>query len=276
MKGKVTAYIIFYNNESTVKDSISSLLNQTVHIDQIILIDDGSRDNSYNEAASFNLPIIKNYSNQGRGFSRAIAHENSKSEFVLSLDATNILPRNFIENALQWFDDENVGAVYGRICQREKNTLSEKWRSIHLFKDHIKQEIKVNDTFISYGSIIRGNAYNQVNGYNKNLRFNEDNDLGKKFKKSCYNVIFDPKLEVFSISKESIIITLERYSRWYSGYGDVPKLSNYLRNIIYSLNCMIKEDFNNKYYCCILVSLISPHFQFLYQFYLFGKKYLWK
>ena len=60
MNEKVTAYIIFYNNEDTIKDSISSLLNQTVHIDQIILIDDGSRDNSYNEAASFNLPIIKN------------------------------------------------------------------------------------------------------------------------------------------------------------------------------------------------------------------------
>jgi biofilm PGA synthesis N-glycosyltransferase PgaC len=276
MNEKVTAYIIFYNNEDTIKDSISSLLNQTVHINQIILIDDGSSDNSYNEAASFNLPIIRNRSNLGRGFSRAIAHEHSKSDFVLSLDATNILPRNFIENTLHWFKDENVGAVYGRICQREKNTLSEKWRSIHLFKDHIKQEIKVNDTFISYGSIIRGNAYKQVNGYNKNLRFNEDNDLGKKFKKTNYDVIFDPKLEVFSISKEGIFKTLERYSRWYSGYGNIPNLKNYFKNIIYSINYMIKEDFHNKYYCCIFISLICPHFHFIYQYYLFGKKSLWK
>ena len=276
MNEKVTAYIIFYNNEDTIKDSISSLLNQTVHIDQIILIDDGSRDNSYNEAASFNLPIIRNKSNFGRGFSRATAHEQSNNEFVLSLDATNILPKDFIENALDWFLDEEVGAVYGRICQREKNTLSEKWRSIHLFKDQIKQEKKVNDTFISYGSIIRKNAYNEVNGYDKKLRFNEDNDLGKRFKKTNYDVIFDPKLEVFSNSKEGILKTLERYTRWYSGYGNTPKLKNYFKNIIYSINYMIKEDFKNKYYCCIFVSLICPHFQFLYQFFLFGKKYLWK
>ena len=183
MKNRLSADIIFYNNQDTIRDSISSLLDQTTHIDQVILIDDGSSDNSYNEAASFNLPIIRNKTNFGRGFSRAIAHEHSKSEFVLSLDATNILPRNFIENALHWFKYENVGAVYGRICQREKNTLSERWRSIHLFKDQIKQETKVNDTFISYGSIIRRNAYNEVNGYDKNLRFNEDNDLGKNLRK---------------------------------------------------------------------------------------------
>lgn len=276
MNEKVTAYIIFYNNEDTIKDSISSLLNQTVHIDQIILIDDGSRDNSYNEAASFNLPIIKNYSNSGRGFSRSIAHEHSKNELVLSLDATNILPRNFIKNALHWFENENVGAVYGRICQREKNTLSERWRSTHLFKDQIKQEKKVNDTFISYGSIIRKVAYNQVNGYDKKLKFNEDDDIGIRLKKTNYDIIFDPKLEVFSISKEGIFKTLERYSRWYSGYGDFPKLKNYFKNIIYSFKYMIKEDLNNKYYCCIFVSFICPHFQLLYQFYLLGRKYLWK
>ena len=276
MGNKVTAYIIFYNNEGTIKDSISSLLNQTVKIDQIILIDDGSSDNSYNEALSFNLPVIRNKSNFGRGFSRAIAHEHSKNEFVLSLDATNILPSDFIESTLHWFLDEKVGAVYGRICQREKNTLSEKWRSIHLFKDQIKQKIKVNNTFISYGSIIRRNAYNQVNGYNKKLSFNEDNDLGEKLKKSKYNVIFDPTLEVISISNEGILKTLERYSRWYSGYGNIPKIGNYLRNIIYSLTYMIKEDFNNKYYSCIFVSLFCPHFHFLYQLYLYGRKCLRK
>ena len=276
LKNKITAYIIFYNNEDTVKESISSLLAQTINIDQIILIDDGSSDNSYSEASSFNLPIIRNKSNLGRGFSRSVAHEYSNNEFVLSLDATNILPKDFIENTLIWFIDEKVAAVYGRITQREKNTLSEKWRSVHLFKDQIKQEIKVNDTFISYGSIIRRNSYNKVSGYNKGLRFNEDNDLGKKLIRSGCNIVFDPNLEVISISNESILKTLERYSRWYSGYGNIPKLRNYLRNIIYSLTYMVKEDFNNKYYSCIVVSLVCPHFHFLYQFYLFGRKSLWK
>ena len=272
----ITGYIIFYNNEKTIKESISSLLNQTVKVDQIILIDDGSTDDSYKKAEKFNIPIIRHPCNLGRGFSRATAHELSQNELILSLDATNKIPNDFIEKALHWFMDDGVGAVYGRICQIEKNTLSERWRSVHLFKDQTKLTVKVDDTFISYGSIIRKNTYEQVNGYNKKLRYHEDNDLGEKLKASKQHIIFDPSLHVISISKESIFKTLERYSRWYSGYGNVPNLKNYLKNIIYSINYMVKEDFKNKQLDCILVSIVCPHFHFIYQIYLFSKKYIWR
>ena len=266
MNLNVSAYIIFYNNEHTLSDSVNSLLNQTYKIDEIILIDDGSTDNSYDVASRFQLRVIKNKNNCGRGYSRKLAHDSLNGDFILSLDATNILPKTFLEKGLKWFKNPNICALYGRICQRTRNTLSEKWRSVHLFKDNINQEIMFNDTFITYGSIVRNNMYKIIGGYDNDLKFNEDLDLGSRFKKNGFITVFDPSLEVISISNESVFKTLERYSRWYSGYGEKQSLRDYFKNTIYSVRHMVMLDFRLQNYSSIPVSLICPHFQFLFQF----------
>lgn len=264
-KFNISGYIIFYNNQDTIKESIESLMNQTIRFKQIILIDDCSTDNSFKIASSYNVEIIKNKKNMGRGYSRSIAHKLTKSELILSLDATNIIPNDFVEKSFDWFLDAEVGAVYGRITQQDIRSTSDCWRSIHLFNDDVPQKINVNHTFISYGSIVRKESYNLINGYNESFTFNEDVDLGKRLINKGFKTIFDPSLHVFSISSSNLFKTLERYSRWNSGSYEKPNLNNYAKNIYYSIKCMCLKDFRLGNYDCILISLLCPHFQFLYQ-----------
>lgn len=267
---EVSAYIIFFNNQDTITKAVDSLLNQTIPLKKILLIDDCSTDRSYELVSEYNVELVKNKKNMGRGYSRNLAHKLLKSSFVLSLDATNTIPTNFIEKSIHWFSDRQVGAIYGRITQQKIKTLSDSWRGIHLFNDDIPQEININHTFISYGSIVRKKSYELTSGYNKYLTHNEDVDLGESMIKSGFKIIFDPSLIVISSSHSGVFKTLERYARWNSGFKERPSLRNYIKNILFSLKCMCLRDFKSKRYSCILVSLICPHFHFLYQL----KKYL--
>ena len=60
---KISAYIIFYNNENTILDSINSIITQTHKVSEIILIDDGSTDNSHELLKGLNFKIYQNKKN---------------------------------------------------------------------------------------------------------------------------------------------------------------------------------------------------------------------
>ena len=136
---KISAYIIFYNNENTILDSVNSIITQTHKVSEIILIDDGSTDNSYELLKGLNFKVYQNRKNRGRGFSRRLAHQLCTGDIILSLDATNVIDKDFISRAFEILMEEDLDAIYGRICQKNKVSISEKWRSTHLFKDYIKQ-----------------------------------------------------------------------------------------------------------------------------------------
>ena len=272
---KISAYIIFYNNENTILDSVNSIITQTHKVSEIILIDDGSTDNSYELLKGLNFKVYQNRKNRGRGFSRRLAHQLCTGDIILSLDATNVIDKDFISRAFEILMEEDLDAIYGRICQKNKVSISEKWRSTHLFKDYIKQERKINDDFITYGSLIRRNSYENTCGYQVEQRFYEDSALGIAMIRNGSKILFEPTLLVYSISKESIFNSLKRYTRWYSGIGERPSLLLYSRNISYSIRHMVFVDIRLRYYSNILFSLVCPHFQYIYQYYLFLKN-KWK
>lgn len=269
---KISAYIIFYNNENTILDSVNSIITQTHKVSEIILIDDGSTDNSHKLLKDLNFKVYKNKKNRGRGFSRRLAHKLCTGDIIFSLDATNVIDKDFLSRAIKTLMEENLDAIYGRISQKNKLSISEKWRSTHLYKDYIRQKRKINDDFITYGSLIRRNAYGRTCGYQKEHKFYEDSALGIDLIQTGSKILFEPTLLVYSISNESIFNSLKRYTRWYSSTGESPTLILYLRNISYSIKHMVLVDIKLKFYSNILFSLLCPHFQYIYQYYLFLKK----
>ena len=68
---KVSIYIPVYNSEKTIEFTINSILNQSHKFDEIIIIDDFSKDNTLDIVNQFNeIKLIKNSSNRGLGYCR--------------------------------------------------------------------------------------------------------------------------------------------------------------------------------------------------------------
>lgn len=96
----ISVIIPLYNKEHCVKQTILSVLNQTYEKFELIVVDDGSTDNSYEEVKSIKDDRIKLIRKENGGVSAARNYgvDYSIGEWILFLDADDILFPNCIES----------------------------------------------------------------------------------------------------------------------------------------------------------------------------------
>ncbi len=115
MKPLVSILIPCYNSEQWLAETIKSALAQTWKNIEIIVVDDGSTDNSLTVAKSFNSPFIKVISqkNQGASAARNRALKEAQGDFIQYLDADDLLESNKIEIQLQTLQKNTNSNVVG-------------------------------------------------------------------------------------------------------------------------------------------------------------------
>ena len=95
----ISIIIPVYNVENYVGETLLSVKNQTSSPDEVIIINDGSTDNSYNIINKFadlkGFKILQT-ENQGLGLTRNYGISLSKSDYIYFLDADDIIDNNFI------------------------------------------------------------------------------------------------------------------------------------------------------------------------------------
>ncbi|WP_207492033.1 glycosyltransferase family A protein [Aridibaculum aurantiacum] len=92
-KSLVSVIIPFYNSAAYLSEAIESVIKQDYPYVEIILVDDGSSDNSSSIAAGFvsdGILLVKQQ-NAGASAARNTALKNCKGDFVIFLDADDIL-----------------------------------------------------------------------------------------------------------------------------------------------------------------------------------------
>ncbi|MEG0021461.1 MAG: glycosyltransferase family A protein [Bacilli bacterium] len=98
---KYSFIIAMYNAELYIEDCIKSILNQTEKNFEIIIVDDGSKDNSYNIVKKYldnNIVKCIRQTNKGCGGARNTAIENSKGEYIIIVDADDTVEPDLIKN----------------------------------------------------------------------------------------------------------------------------------------------------------------------------------
>jgi glycosyltransferase involved in cell wall biosynthesis len=97
-KNKITVVIPVFNSKNTIIRTLNSVLNQTYKPFEIILVDDGSTDNSIELAINHdkNLKII-NKKNGGVSSARNLGIKNSNSEWIAFLDSDDTWNELFLE-----------------------------------------------------------------------------------------------------------------------------------------------------------------------------------
>lgn len=86
-----------YNVENYIESAINSVLNQDFKEYELILINDGSTDNTLHRMKKYessNVRVINNGKNKGLGASRNIGVENARGEYILYLDGDDTMYDN--------------------------------------------------------------------------------------------------------------------------------------------------------------------------------------
>jgi len=101
---KISVICPTYNSENFVENTLTSVINQSFLPDEIILIDDGSTDNTIQVLESFKkeykrnirIQILKSNHN-GPGKARNIGIKNANNEWIAFLDSDDIWHANKLE-----------------------------------------------------------------------------------------------------------------------------------------------------------------------------------
>ena len=120
MKRKYSIIVPVYNVEKYINECLSSLINQTYKNIEIVVINDGSSDNS--------LSLIEEYSriddrirvidqkNMGLGYTRNVGIDNAVGDYILFVDSDDYISLNTCEEieAVLSYNNEVDIIVLGR------------------------------------------------------------------------------------------------------------------------------------------------------------------
>ena len=105
---KYSFVIPMYNSEKYITETVCSILNQTYSDFEVIIVNDGSTDNSYSicKEIADNDKRVKLYNNTNNGvaYSRNYGIKNALGDYIIFLDSDDYWNDS---NALQEIDDIN-------------------------------------------------------------------------------------------------------------------------------------------------------------------------
>jgi glycosyltransferase involved in cell wall biosynthesis len=113
---KVSVILPVYNAEIYVKEAIESILSQTYYNFELIIINDGSTDNSETIINSFNdqrIKYIKHLINKGLIFSLNEGIRISTGDYIARMDADDISLKNRFQEQINFFEQHKSIDICG-------------------------------------------------------------------------------------------------------------------------------------------------------------------
>jgi len=185
----VSVVIPAYNADRTFKDTVQSVFEQTVQDFEIVIVDDGSKDNTIETAQSIEDSRVKviSQSNGGASAARNTGIKAAKGEYVAFLDADDLWMPHKLERQLAVLTgEENVTAVQSGVyyvtdnlevisvgrCVESKDVLLETL----LFK---------NLPGLMSTLIVKRSVFEKIGYLNTNLVILEDWELAIRLSRYC-------------------------------------------------------------------------------------------
>ena len=106
-----------YNSQKFIDETILSVLKQTYIKWEMLIIDDGSKDNSIEIVKKYSntdnrIKLIENKINKGASLSRNIGIEKSSGRYIAFLDSDDVWYPKKLAEQIKFMNDENVALSF--------------------------------------------------------------------------------------------------------------------------------------------------------------------
>ena len=133
---KLSIIIPAYNVEEYIIKTINSLINQTIKQYEIIVIDDGSTDNTYfivdkmlKSSCISDYKIIRK-ENGGVSSARNLGIEESSGQYIMFLDGDDYISEELVENIYKYIDKKEYDILLWGF-----NQVTEDGKTIYSYSD---------------------------------------------------------------------------------------------------------------------------------------------
>lgn len=172
----VSIIVPIYNAEKYIDNCVTSVVNQTYSKWELLLIDDGSSDNSGVICDNYSRPNsrirVVHQKNLGVSAARNRGIECAKGEYITFLDADDTLPRESLEILVHSLVNNNADVAMGVTCGEkwENHSGVEVWKG----EDGLRYSLMDDPyTCAAWGKLYRRELIGETR-FDEEIKINED------------------------------------------------------------------------------------------------------
>jgi len=168
----ISVIVPCYNQGHFLEETLYSILNQTYHFWECIIVDDGSSDNTKNISILWTSRdrrfsyIYKK--NGGLSSARNKGIQHAKGKYILPLDSDDKIHKSFLEKVIQVFEaNNNLELVCCRI-----QLFGVKNKEL-ILPNYSYKTLLLQNCFVA-SSVFKKSSWNRLGGYDEQLQSFED------------------------------------------------------------------------------------------------------
>ena len=251
---RVSVFIPAYNESDTIEPALHSLLNLDYPEVEVLVVDDGSTDDTFEKAKRFagqhgncNVQVLRK-KNGGKWSAHNYAFQRSSGELILCLDADSRIGTDSLRRLVVRMRDPGVAAVAGQIRVRNRVNLLTRLQGLEyliangtlrmaqsqsgtvlvvpgpigLFRRSVLEEVSIR-----YGWFAGPTAAGKVAGPFEGDTFAEDFDLSVAILALGGRIVYEPRAVSRTNAPDWTHALLNQRYRW--ARGTIQVLRKYFR-----------------------------------------------
>lgn len=194
----ISVVIPALNEEKFLARSLRSFLDQTYQKFEIIVVDNGSADQTAKIAKHYGAKVISE-PQKGVGLARDAGFRQARGEIIATTDADTIVPDNWVEKIVNAFENQPNLVAFGGLYQLYSGPLLARFVIRYLSPLAWRM-----DKFFSGGwslpaanLAVRKNVFLRAGGFKTSLKLGEDAELSQRLKNYGV-VVLDPEFRVLT------------------------------------------------------------------------------
>lgn len=227
----VSIIVPVFNEGKIIKESIKSLLNLNYKNYEIIIVNDGSTDNTREVAESLvgfqagrfgDIKVVLiNQPNLGKARALNAGIYFSKAEFVLCMDGDSQLSPDSVKAAIRHFKNPEIGAVAGNVKVLNRRNFFTDLQALEYIEGlnmarSAQSYIRLVNIIPGPIGIFRRKAIEQA-GYYSSDTYAEDADLTLRLLANRWKIYYEPNSISYTQAPETLQQLLKQRYRWTRG-----------------------------------------------------------
>ena len=239
----ISVVIPLHNKERSINTTLKSVCNQSYTDDEIIVIDDGSTDNSAQFASAYpdtRIRVIKKM-NGGVCSARNRGIVEAKGDYIALLDADDVWDMEYLNEQVRMIYDFPDAVMWsinfaetnnGIITRRYETGLPDGYRGY--VKNYFNIPGRVSDLFHPSSVVIRKEVFSKVGMFDERIKYSEDSDMWFRINAVYKTAFYDKILVSYQQDTENRAMNkTRRLKDWLPYYVDKFNTPLYRKNIVF-------------------------------------------
>jgi glycosyltransferase involved in cell wall biosynthesis len=213
----ISLYIPCYNGAATIARCVESALNSSDRPADIMVIDDGSTDETAAIVGRYPVRLIQHPHNLGLGVARNRGLKEARYDWVASIDADVTMQADWPTVMLQTREAFPSAAGFGgRLIETRTDGFANRWRSRHMLQDWGEKRIIKPPFLFGANTLMNRTKILGIGGYDERMRTNgEDVNLAYRLYQGQETLIYEPRALCSHLRSDNLQSVLRTHWAWH-------------------------------------------------------------